>query len=425
MVRKFFLTLTALLMLLPLGLGAQEAPVLVEVGHMSLSSKMLPWFMQEVDAFMAANPGIEVSVRDFNEPGRSSVMLKDVPNLAANIITIDPWSGYEVSYLASRDLIVPVDDFLPDPEFSLDVFYPNLFENVLYDGKTWGIPFTTETLVLAYKPTMLAEAGIENPPATWDELKADVEKLTVDKDGDGTPEQYGYGAMDQGRAKVIWGSMVLQLGGTFFTGGQPDFLSAPVRQAMNTYRDIVLAPGTLHPWFATQAPYAMEIVGWRSFEERVKYDKDVALAPLPAYEHKALVPSHGTFLAVRRSTPEREAASWKLIKWLSRKDMPLPSGNFGLGCRTDIVTHPELLARSGSCCQNWQELYTSKAYIAKAPTTDLVGAQLALACLDTHFVRSLQQHTDLDKALAEAASEAATHLQPLVISEPAGYDVFH
>lgn len=42
-----------------------------------------------------------------------------------------------------------------------------------YDGKLYGLPFTSNTLV-----DMFEEAGIDSPPATWEELRDVAEKLT-------------------------------------------------------------------------------------------------------------------------------------------------------------------------------------------------------------------------------------------------------
>lgn len=49
-----------------------------------------------------------------------------------------------------------------------------------YEGKLYGLPFTSNTLALFYNVDMFAEAGIENPPAAWDELREAAGKLTKD-----------------------------------------------------------------------------------------------------------------------------------------------------------------------------------------------------------------------------------------------------
>lgn len=45
------------------------------------------------------------------------------------------------------------------------------------DGKTYGVPWTLSTPVLFYNPNLLAQAGIFDPPTTWDEVAADAAKI--------------------------------------------------------------------------------------------------------------------------------------------------------------------------------------------------------------------------------------------------------
>ncbi|WP_340380446.1 extracellular solute-binding protein [Streptomyces sp. SS7] len=50
-------------------------------------------------------------------------------------------------------------------------FKPNLIEQAKYDGKTYGVPFVTDTLALVYNKALFAKAGITEAPKTWDDLK--------------------------------------------------------------------------------------------------------------------------------------------------------------------------------------------------------------------------------------------------------------
>lgn len=56
----------------------------------------------------------------------------------------------------------------------------NVLASAVYDGKTYGASVGFNTLALYYNPDKLAEAGIENPPTTWDELREVAAKLTTD-----------------------------------------------------------------------------------------------------------------------------------------------------------------------------------------------------------------------------------------------------
>ncbi|WP_028047710.1 extracellular solute-binding protein [Cellulomonas sp. URHE0023] len=45
------------------------------------------------------------------------------------------------------------------------------------DGKTYGLPFSLGVVGFWYNKALFAQAGITEPPATWDDFNADVEKL--------------------------------------------------------------------------------------------------------------------------------------------------------------------------------------------------------------------------------------------------------
>jgi len=57
-----------------------------------------------------------------------------------------------------------------------------------------SIPLYGLAYNLYYNPTMFAAAGIDGPPATWAEFVADAKKLTIDTNGDGSIDQWGFTA---------------------------------------------------------------------------------------------------------------------------------------------------------------------------------------------------------------------------------------
>jgi len=91
---------------------------------------------------------------------------------------------------ADSGALLPLDDAtLAD--------YPNLAASNFIDGvagdataiggEVVSIPWVSDTRVLFTRTDILAENGIDAPPATWDELRADAKTLAARGDG-----QYGY-----------------------------------------------------------------------------------------------------------------------------------------------------------------------------------------------------------------------------------------
>jgi multiple sugar transport system substrate-binding protein len=61
------------------------------------------------------------------------------------------------------------------------------------EGGTSMIPWVAGVTTMFYNTKLFEEAGITEAPTTWPEFLEDAKKLTVDKDGDGTIDQWGFG----------------------------------------------------------------------------------------------------------------------------------------------------------------------------------------------------------------------------------------
>lgn len=90
------------------------------------------------------------------------------------------------------NILMPLNDFVnQSPDFNLDDFYPSLLEAFMKDSVYYGFPKDFNPYVLYYNKKMFEAAGINAPPQNWQELVDISRKLTIDEDGDGTPEQWG------------------------------------------------------------------------------------------------------------------------------------------------------------------------------------------------------------------------------------------
>ncbi|MGI5379464.1 ABC transporter substrate-binding protein [Streptomyces sp. CA-251387] len=107
-----------------------------------------------------------------------------------------------------------------------------------------AVPLYSMAYALYYNKKLFADAGIEKPPATWDELIADGKKLS--KGG-----KWGLGTEGSNPSENIHHAVVFakQHGADFFTAdGKPDFTSdgavAGVKQFVDLMaKDKIIAPG--------------------------------------------------------------------------------------------------------------------------------------------------------------------------------------
>ncbi|WP_084719152.1 ABC transporter substrate-binding protein [Streptacidiphilus carbonis] len=87
------------------------------------------------------------------------------------------WGGGSIAPFVKSGLLMPLDSFIAaDPQLKSD-FLPSVFNTAVIDGKSYGVPMRgTQPVLLFDNKKVLADAGI-TPPATWDQLLADVQTL--------------------------------------------------------------------------------------------------------------------------------------------------------------------------------------------------------------------------------------------------------
>jgi sn-glycerol 3-phosphate transport system substrate-binding protein len=75
--------------------------------------------------------------------------------------------------------ITPLQDFIDhDPSFPLDQLLPPIRHYYEMKGRLYSLPFATSNPIIYYNADLLKAAGIEKPPATFQELEDDARKLT-------------------------------------------------------------------------------------------------------------------------------------------------------------------------------------------------------------------------------------------------------
>jgi len=148
-----------------------------------------------VDSFTTRHPDISVSYNPIqaNYPEKLQLMLGT--RTAPDVFMLE---SYWAPSLINYDVLMPLDDFIArDPDFDLNDFEPALLDAFRSDGKLYGIPKDYSTLVLFYNPQMFAEAGLNDPPLTWEDLVRYARLLTRDTNGDGIIDQYGFGMAER------------------------------------------------------------------------------------------------------------------------------------------------------------------------------------------------------------------------------------
>jgi multiple sugar transport system substrate-binding protein len=96
----------------------------------------------------------------------------------------------DLSQFIEAGALEPVDDFYDSDLLDTENLWPAVADASEYDGQRYGVPISAFTSLLFWNKDRFAEAGLDAAPTTWDEFSEIVPKLSVDENGDGTPDQW-------------------------------------------------------------------------------------------------------------------------------------------------------------------------------------------------------------------------------------------
>lgn len=118
---------------------------------------------------------------------------------------------------ASKGALVSLEDWYEDAASGADALNEQAVATGLYDGERYGVPLSFTPLSMFYNKTIFEAAGA-TVPTTWDEWVDTAAALTVDENGDGTPEQYGLALQDNATVgNGVWMSLLKSGGGDVVT----------------------------------------------------------------------------------------------------------------------------------------------------------------------------------------------------------------
>ncbi|MGI9146565.1 MAG: ABC transporter substrate-binding protein [Chloroflexota bacterium] len=170
-----------------------------------------------IDSFMEANPSIEVVTEHL-----AFVDLDTKLVTAARAGT--PPDASEVSdsfpQLAKGGYLVQLDQFVQDVKLDLKDYYEGKLQTCYVDNKLWALPITADCRGLWWNMNILKEAGVSQPPQTWDELVGVATKVT--KNG-----VYGWGVQGGNQ-----GFMICEQFSAFFVQNDGKIISDDLTKAL-------------------------------------------------------------------------------------------------------------------------------------------------------------------------------------------------
>ncbi|MCI2957702.1 ABC transporter substrate-binding protein [Agromyces atrinae] len=141
----------------------------------------------------------------------------------------------QIPVYASKGALLPLDDWYADPDSGSDTLNAEAVATGTVSGEKFGVPLSFTPLTMFYNTALFDAAGV-TVPTTWDEWVATAKTLTVDSNGDGTPEQYGLALQDNATVgNGVWPSLLKSGGGDVVTADGEVVVDSPENIATLQY----------------------------------------------------------------------------------------------------------------------------------------------------------------------------------------------
>lgn len=241
-------------------------------------------------------------------------------------------SGFLESW-ANDGFLYDITPFVNDaPEIE------NFYENLVESGRTipgtqeyYALPYAFVMPVLYFNKDMFDEAGLSYPDESWDwdEFRNAAEELTVDEDGDGEPEQWGFHAYGRYAQIEPWvyanNGRLIDREAMRFDPDERGLEALSFVTSLITEHGVAPEPSTVSE-IDTEEVFAQQIAGmWVDGSWNIGYMRDnigdefeYGIAPVPAGPQgdRSLVYGWADFAAIGRDTEHPEAA-WQFLTFLA------------------------------------------------------------------------------------------------------------
>ncbi len=167
-------------------------PVTIKLSGWSASPIEQRLLQQVIQQFEQTHPTIHVKFEAIADQYMDVMKTRLIGDAAPDVFYLE---AFEAPFLMAQGVLEPLEEYIP-ADFDLADFEPNLLNLFQANGHLYGIPKDYSTLALFYNTKAFAEANLE-PPQTWDALLNAAPQLTIDRNQDGKPDQYGFGILPE------------------------------------------------------------------------------------------------------------------------------------------------------------------------------------------------------------------------------------
>lgn len=325
--------------------GAAAVPLLAGTSHAALAQDEtveivfrqndppveIEGLEQAIEQWNADNPNIQVKLENIAWADSQAQFVREVQ--AGGGPDIQHLAFVWPRDMASTDLLLGLDSHIEGSDINLDDFLAT--ELAQLDGATYGLPWSADTFVIAYRPDLLEAAGVQVPageawdPGTWDDFRAVAEQLSNGED------QFGF-AFPAGPEGWTWfmvnyylwsngTTLVEETDGTW----APGVTAEDIGQAMDYFHSFFERGITPESMIAVSSPGDPQIVGglgrgdaamsffppatFRAAQEQS--ETQLATALMPSGSETRISHLGGRMLGINPNTEHPDEA-WQVMQYL-------------------------------------------------------------------------------------------------------------
>lgn len=293
---------------------------------------------------------------------------------------------YVVPYASKGALLNLTDRLKTDrrPAAKMDDYFPAVLESAQFRGKTYGLPWIAQPVILYYNKDLFKKAGVAEPTDawTWDDFYNAAKKLT-------DPNKGQYGVTVNGWPPIhmfIW-----QAGGEVIS---PDLKSSPIDspeaiKALDFYGKIIYNPEVAPP---------RNVVNEQGFSEMFKKGK-VAMFFGGAADDLDRVPGLDAGVALVPKGPKNRATfAWSASTVISAQTKHPQEAYDALVELTEGIHNWKIVAPRKSLA--------TKAHLVKAePRKEKAADTIIKAASDMRAFRIIPRHPEWDTIFWEQVQD--------------------
>lgn len=370
-----------------------------------------PTIDQMVATFNSTHPNVHVTSTGIPGDSLTQKLLTSIASgTGPDIMSLN---GINVAQYAKKGALQSTDDFYSSTKYmDTSVLVKPAVDVGKVGDHNYGVPLNLSTEMLYWNKDLFAKAGLKAPPTTIDEFAAAAQKLTVDSNNDGKPEQYAI-VMASHETLPVWqpqlwnfGGGVVSADGKKATMDDPNTLKGIkfwVDQVRNKKISPLGAGGADADKLFTSGKAAMELVGpWiapTATEAKINFG---VAAPFSGPAGLTPLADTVTFgLNAKADAAKKDAAYQFFAFWLGKDNQSVYAKGTGFpSTRTDL-TATDLGNPYAAIFGDPKITSAARVYMAGVPN----GGQIS----DTVFTPALEKvlnGADIDSTFADANKQA-------------------